>query len=683
MRFKYKVAIALLLGGLVPTMVISKLDLNRMTGFAHLSAVQKVQGGLELKGRIVETYFDWLMDLSHNFAENPATAKALVELAAAARTLDDVPGLVPDRVALDARYAYQRDFTPGSGEVEMESWRRGIDAEGELLQSLYIASNPNDIGEKQMLDDAGDGSAYSALHAEYHPAFRNYLERFGFYDIFLIEPDNATIVYSVYKELDFGTSLADGPYAGTAFGAAARQMIASEGAEPLVFVDFEPYAPSYGAAASFILVPVRSDDGVFLGVAALQVPLAFINDMLSTAADGAETSDTYLVGSDRRLRSTPRFGEGLDVGVLLDGGLIDLDARPGEITMFDGENHLGTDVIAAKRPLDVPGLDWRIVSEVSRSEAMALADETREIAIKTEIGVAVVILLFGLGLAQWLLQPLRRLGAEMQEQAARAIGILTETSDTARSASEEMAAIAEQTNRQTGEVQNGTRRTSDDVISVASAVEELSCSIQEVVRGVVDTSELVSEAALKTEHSSKLLAELEEGARRINGVVTLIDDIAKQTNLLSLNAAIEASHAGEAGQGFAVVAAEIRKLANRTSTSTEEIAGEVRQVLESVQRNAEAIRTISGLIGKVNEQAQRISVSAEQQGEVTSDIARRMAMTADRVVEADTSLSEVRAASNEAARASGDVLGGVRLVEQATQQMDSAMTGFVTRVRTI
>jgi methyl-accepting chemotaxis protein len=131
------------------------------------------------------------------------------------------------------------------------------------------------------------------------------------------------------------------------------------------------------------------------------------------------------------------------------------------------------------------------------------------------------------------------------------------------------------------------------------------------------------------------------------------------------------------------VAAEIRKLAARTTQSTEEIAGEVRMVLNTVSRNADAIRSISASIGKVNDKARVISVSAEQQGAVTLDIAGRMAQTAGRVAEANSSLTEVQGASIHAATAASDVLGGVVAVERAASEMDLALTGFVQRVQRI
>jgi len=92
-----------------------------------------------------------------------------------------------------------------------------------LMQSLYLSNNPNETGAKDNLVNPGDGSSYSASHEIYHPIIRDYLYAFGYYDIFLVDVESGGhIVYSVFKEVDFGTSLVDGPYSDTNFGRVYR-----------------------------------------------------------------------------------------------------------------------------------------------------------------------------------------------------------------------------------------------------------------------------------------------------------------------------------------------------------------------------------------------------------------------------------------------------------------------------
>ena len=93
------------------------------------------------------------------------------------------------------------------------------------LQYQYIAANPNPLGAKNNLDHANDGSRYSELHGALHPFLRTALRQFGLYDIFLVEPRDGNIVYTVFKELDFATSLVNGPYAKTRLGDAFRLVL--------------------------------------------------------------------------------------------------------------------------------------------------------------------------------------------------------------------------------------------------------------------------------------------------------------------------------------------------------------------------------------------------------------------------------------------------------------------------
>lgn len=681
MRFRWKVALALLLGGLAPAAVILKMDIDRFSAYSRDAAEKEIRNSIALKGKAIENYVSKVANVAGALADLPETAAAMTDLDAAAAALLQDKIIVPDMKKLRARYEAQAKDTPGAGKDAVTRWMTTLDPLAVKLQNLYIGSNPNALGNKELLDDAGDGSDYSRLHARLHPVYKTFAQRFGFYDLFLIETKRARVIYTVEKETDFGTSLRNGPYAKTGFGRAVQAMIENKGKDPYVFVDFEPYEASNGVQAFFMLVPVKQGQEL-VGILALQLPLDFASDVTKPGEMERRSLETYLVGPGGMLRSNPVHGEGHDPSTPMPGPAV-AAALKDESGVLETVNPRGEDVLAAYKPLDMPGLDWAMISEVAVDEVMAAAKETKDRAVYAAAGVAGGVLLFGLILAQWLLAPIRRLGEEMKAQATNAIGLLQSASVHARAAAETMATTAEQTSRQTQSVMASAEQMTVDVTGVAASVEELSSSIRNVVQGIVQTSELVEGAAERAELARHMLAELETVATRITDIVTLINDVANQTNLLSLNAAIEASHAGAAGRGFAVVAAEIRKLAARTTDSTEEIATEVRQVLSAVGRNADAIRGISERIDQVNGQARSISVAAGQQSEVTRDIAGRMATTAGRVTSASSSLVQVHTASSDAAKAAQDVLGGMQQVERATAEMDAAMTSFVKRVRAL
>lgn len=681
MRFRWKVTLALLLAGLVPMALVMKIEVDRLSAFSAETVRDKIQTSADLRGAAVERYFTGLVDLAEGLAALPQTAIALSELDAAADALGGAAGQEPDMAALEARYAHQMEQTPEATAADRARWMAGLDPTGLALQHLYIGKNRAKVGQKQMLNDARDGSRYSALHAELHPVYRDFMERHGFYDILIVEPHQGRVIYSVFKEVDFGTSLVDGPYARTALGDAVRRLIASEGREPYLMTDFEPYEPSYNAKAFFLVVPVKERRDL-IGLMIFQLPIDFGVEILAPGALEHETMEAFILGKDGHLRSEPRFAEGLDPAAAVPGEIA-AAAVAGERGSMAGQDHRGIPVVAAYRPLAIAGLGWSIVTTVAEAEVMAVAEAAQASALRTGGIVAAVVVLFGLILSAWLLRPIRKLGEDLQAEGEVVIETLRSASIQARQAAETMAATAEETSRQSHQVKEGADLTAGDVASVAAAVEELSSSINSVVAGIRQTTELAGSAAIRAEDAARLLEELERVAGRITGIVTLINDVANQTNLLALNAAVEASHAGEAGRGFAVVASEIRKLAARTTQSTEEIGDEVRAVLAAVRRNGEAIRSIAASVGQVNAQAQGISASAAQQGVVTQDIAARMARTAGRVSESTDNLNEVQTASENANRAAGDVLGGMASVERAAAAMDAALGNFLLRVQRI
>ena len=140
---------------------------------------------------------------------------------------------------------------------------------------------------------------------------RNFLEKFGYYDIFLIDIDTGHIVYSVFKEADYATSLLTGPYANSNLGKAFQTARTANAPSFTYLIDFSPYAPSYNAPASFIVSPIFEQDKL-LGVAAFQMPVDQINNIMTTHQNWrnmglGESDETYIVGLDLTLKNESRF----------------------------------------------------------------------------------------------------------------------------------------------------------------------------------------------------------------------------------------------------------------------------------------------------------------------------------------------------------------------------------------
>ncbi|MBI5678956.1 MAG: hypothetical protein HZC52_10830, partial [Planctomycetes bacterium] len=139
----------------------------------------------------------------------------------------------------------------------MKEMKRAFEEIGaERTHELYVTKNPFKKEKKIDYLNAIDGSEYSSLHALYHPYFKGLLEKCGYYDIFLIDPETGSIIYSAYKELDFGSNLINGPYANTNIAKLYKEVNNTAEHNVVTMIDFEPYAPSDFAPASFIATPI-------------------------------------------------------------------------------------------------------------------------------------------------------------------------------------------------------------------------------------------------------------------------------------------------------------------------------------------------------------------------------------------------------------------------------------------
>jgi anti-anti-sigma regulatory factor/HAMP domain-containing protein len=429
------------------------------------AAFDKLTAVRELKADQVEDYFRRIRDQVVVFSNAPTIVRTMRELKQAHRAIAQDVALDEEQLRLieqRLRRYYQEEFLPrlstnlDSARSLPEVWPSNNVAR--LLQGLYIADNPFGPGSKHLLERANRGSRYSDMHLRVHPYIRDFLERFGYYDIFLVDSQSGEVLYSVFKEVDFGTSLLHGPWRDTGLAAAFRAARETRDRNFHRLVDFAPYPPSYNAAASFIASPIFDGDEQ-IGVVVFQMPVDRLDRIMTSDRAWKEvglgsSGETYIVADDFRMRSRARFlvedkarylaglrQAAVDERVV--GGIESLDSTIGLLEMrtpateqaLDGATGTqmfadarGQQVLAAFRPLTIPDVDWVLVSEMERAEAFAAIRALGRSLLVVLVAVVAGSIVLGIIFARGLTRPLRALSARATELARGNLDVEIDTS---------------------------------------------------------------------------------------------------------------------------------------------------------------------------------------------------------------------------------------------------------------
>ncbi|POF32948.1 methyl-accepting chemotaxis protein [Roseibium marinum] len=275
---------------------------------------------------------------------------------------------------------------------------------------------------------------------------------------------------------------------------------------------------------------------------------------------------------------------------------------------------------------------------------------------------------------------IQQLSSEFDRQITEMMSIIDSSVENLQAASSDMTGVAARTTEQSGLVSSASSQASHNVETVAAAAEELSASVNEIRRQVQASSEIAARAAGEAQSTNQRMNGLSEAATRIGEVVTLIQAIAEQTNLLALNATIEAARAGEAGRGFAVVASEVKELATQTSKATEDISSQITAIQEETGHAASAISSVTEIINNMNEIASSIASSVEEQGVATQEIASNATEASRSTVEVTTNIESVSKASENTRDTAEKVDSSAQQLKENASMLRSQVANFLQEV---
>jgi methyl-accepting chemotaxis protein len=270
---------------------------------------------------------------------------------------------------------------------------------------------------------------------------------------------------------------------------------------------------------------------------------------------------------------------------------------------------------------------------------------------------------------------------EFEGAVRKTLAELSDASGEMRKTSGDLSAVSRQTNQRVEVAGKASSDASASVESVAAAAGELSASINDISQQAAHAAGIASRAVTQARETDGTVQGLAQSAGRIGEVVGLINSIAAQTNLLALNATIEAARAGEAGRGFAVVASEVKSLASQTAKATEEISEQIAGIQKVAGEAINAIQTIGGIIGEVNEVATAIAAAVQEQGAATKEITRSTQFAAQGTKNVSDSITGVKADADTAAGAAENVKQASETLETQSSQLGQEVSDFLGKIR--